>query len=112
MSLSSFQRRRRELSAKEAEEQQEEERPLEELSVSELKKVKNDDLKARLGQLGIEFESNDVKDTLIDKLKAAATDEQESDESTGDEEDQEADEVTDDIEEEGDSDEESESQES
>lgn len=42
---------------------------LDELSVEQLQKVTNDDIKARLDELEIEYKSNDNKDTLIERLR-------------------------------------------
>jgi transposase len=68
LSLTGFQRRRRELAKK----QVKQEISMEDLPVEEIKeKYTAKEIKARLDEIGIEYKSNATKDELIELLRGA-----------------------------------------
>lgn len=71
MSATAFQRQRRELAKKKEQPKQEPESvgAIEGLPDEELKKVTNDDMRSRLDELGIDYDSDDIKKDLIVLLK-------------------------------------------
>lgn len=66
MSATGFQRRRREMVRKEVEEkEQSSQLELEGMDIESIKKHTNNEIKARLDELGIEYKTSDNKDALI-----------------------------------------------